>query len=287
MKEVLKKIVKFDFTPTILFYVLFMVLTGLLVYVDTQPVGLGGSLIGLASINKPVFDTIGTSLLWYTITEILGKIAILYMVGFGIYGLVQWVNRQKLRRVDKDLFVLAFLYVLIVACYVVFEIFIVNFRPVLVTTKPEASYPSSHTMLVVCVMATAIMQFHERFKNKKVLRIITEVISAAILVATVVGRLLSGVHWLTDIIGALLLSATLVSFYYALVKRVRVYEANRPKGKKVKKAKKSKQKKNKKDVKEKASSNNREKKEKPSEKEIREKRKAKRAEKARKKKNNT
>ena len=285
MKEVLKKIVKFDFTPTILLYVLFMVLTGLLVYVDTQPVGLGGSLIGLASINKPVFDTIGTSLLWYTITEILGKIAILYMVGFGIYGLVQWVNRQKLRRVDKDLFVLAFLYVLIVACYVVFEIFIVNFRPVLVTTKPEASYPSSHTMLVVCVMATAIMQFHERFKNKKVLRIITEIISAAILVATVVGRLLSGVHWLTDIIGALLLSATLVSFYYALVKRVRVYEANRPKGKKVKKAKKSKQ--NKKDVKEKASSNNREKKEKPSEKEIREKRKAKRAEKARKKKNNT
>lgn len=285
MKDVLKKIIKFDFTPTIVCYVLFMVLTGLLVYVDTQPVGLGGSLIGLATINKPVFDYIGTSLLWYNITEILGKVAIIYMIGFAIYGLAQWVERQKLRRVDKDLFVLAFLYVLIAGCYAVFEIFIVNFRPVLVTVKPEASYPSSHTMLVVCVMATAIMQFHSRIKKKKVLRIVLEVISAAILVATVVGRLLSGVHWLTDILGALLLSATLISFYYALVKRVRIYEANRPKGKRLKKQKKAKKSKTKKEKIEKQNKKEKsEKQDKLSEKEIREKRKAKRAERAKKKK---
>ena len=257
MKDVLKKIIKFDFTPTIIFYVLFMVLTGLLVYVDTQPVGWGKSMIGLASINRPVFDFIGKSLLWYNITEILGKIAIVYMVGFAIYGLVQWVDRHKLKRVDKDLFVLAFIYVLIAVCYVIFEIFIVNFRPVLVNIEPEASYPSSHTMLVVCVMATSIMQFHSKMK-KKALRIVMEIVSAIIMVVTVVGRLLSGVHWLTDILGALLLSATLISFYYALVKRNNKYGKSISKKKKTKKIK--------------------------SNKEIREKRKAKRVEKAKKRK---
>ena len=273
MKDVLKKIIKFDFTPTIICYVLFMVLTALLVYVDTQPIGLGGSLVGLATINGAVFDFIGKSLLWYNITEILGKIAILYMFGFVIYGLVQWVDRHKLRRVDKDLFVLAFIYVLIAGCYAVFQIFIINFRPLLVTTEMEASYPSSHTMLVVCVMSTAIMQFHSKIKKKKALRIVLEIISAVIMVVTVVGRMLSGVHWFTDILGALLLSATLITFYHALVKRVAIYEANKPKGKRVKKEKKLRKKKGtKKQVKN----------DKASEKEIRDKRKAKRAARAKK-----
>ncbi|MDD6194136.1 MAG: phosphatase PAP2 family protein [Lachnospiraceae bacterium] len=274
MKDVLKKIIKFDFTPTIIFYILFMVLTVLLVYVDTQPIGLGGSLVGLATVNGAVFDYIGKSLLWYNITEILGKVAILYMFGFAIYGLAQWVDRHKLRRVDKDLFVLAFIYVLIAGCYAVFEIFIINFRPVLVTTEMEASYPSSHTMLVVCVMATAIMQFHSKIKKKKVLRIVLEIISAAILVVSVVGRMLSGVHWFTDILGALLLSGTLITFYYALVKRVRIYEANKPKGKRVKREKNSKRKKG---------TKKQGKRNKNSDKEIRDKRKAKRVERAKKK----
>lgn len=265
MKDVLKKIIKFDFTPTIFFYVLFMVLTGLLVYVDTQRIGLGGSLVGLATVNKAVFDFVGKSVLWYNITELLGKVAILYMFGFAIYGLVQWVDRHKLRRVDKDLFILAFIYVLIAGCYAIFEIFIINFRPLLVTTEMEASYPSSHTLLVVCVMSTAIMQFHSKIKKKKALRIVLEIISAVIMVVAVVGRMLSGVHWFTDILGALLLSATLITFYGALVKRVAIYEANKPKGKKVKKKRKVKKKK-----------------EKRSKKEIREKRKAKRVERAKK-----
>ncbi len=227
MKDVLKKIIKFDFTPTIILYVLFMVLTGLLVYVDIQPIGPGGSHVGLGTVNKFFFDNIGTSVFWYKLTEILGKITILYVIGFAIFGLVQWLHRQKLRRVDKDLFVLAFIYVLVGMCYVLFELFVVNFRPVLVKPELEASYPSSHTMLVITVMATAMMQFYHRIP-KKVIRIAAVIISGLILVVTVVGRLLSGVHWFTDIMGAILLGATLVTFYYALVKRVRKYEKMNP-----------------------------------------------------------
>lgn len=227
MKDIAKKILKFDFTPTIVIYIFFMILTGLLVYVDVKPIGLGGSSVGLATINQFVFDKIGKSVFWYNLTEILGKIAILYVIGFGIYGLVQWLDRQKLRRVDKDLIALAVLYLLIALHYIVFEQFIVNFRPLLVTNEVEASYPSSHTMLLICVMVSGIMQFHSRIHNK-VLRIVAEVFSLLVMVVTVVGRLLSGVHWFTDILGAVLLSAALLCFYYALAKRMKEYMMQKP-----------------------------------------------------------
>ena len=213
-----------------------MVLTGLLVYVDVQPIGPGGSLVGLATVNEYVFSHIGKSLFWYNLTQFLGKIAIIYAIGFVIYGLVQWVERQKLRRVDKDLIALAILYILIVIHYVIFELFIINFRPLLVINKMEASYPSSHTMLLICVMVSAILQFHNRIR-KKALRIVAEIFSGVIMIVTVVGRLLSGVHWFTDILGAVLLSAALLTFYYALAKRMRAYQASQPVKVKTKKIK--------------------------------------------------
>ncbi|MCI5821602.1 MAG: phosphatase PAP2 family protein [Lachnospiraceae bacterium] len=234
--ETVKKIFKFDFTPTIILYICFMVLTGLLVYVDVQPIGPGGSLVGLGTINEYVFSHIGKSVFWYNLTQLLGKIAILYMIGFAVYGLVQWVERQKIRRVDKDLIALAILYILIALHYVVFQLFIINFRPLLVINKMEASYPSSHTMLLICVMVSAILQFHYRIK-KKALRIVAEIFSGAVMVVTVVGRLLSGVHWFTDILGAILLSAALSTFYYALAKRMRAYQASQPVKVKTKKKK--------------------------------------------------
>lgn len=232
MREILTKIRKFDFTLSIVFYILFMVLTFLLLRVDLKPIGPNGSLVGLATINQFVFDCLGTSIIWYNITEFLGVIAILYMIGFAVYGFVQLLNRHKLKKVDLDLYILGLLYILIILCYIVFETFIINFRPVLISLEDgmEASYPSSHTMLVVCVMATGAMQFYARFKNK-ILRIVSVVVSIAILVATVIGRMLSGVHWFTDIFGALLLSATLITFYCSLVKRVKKNKSRKRKTK--------------------------------------------------------
>ena len=101
------------------------------------------------------------------------------------------------------------------AAYVLFEVFVINYRPVLINGCLEASYPSSTTMLALCVMPTTLMQLNPRIKSQTLKRWVGFGITAFILFM-VIGRLLSGVHWFTDIIGGALLSAGLVMLYYSI-----------------------------------------------------------------------
>ena len=157
---------------------------------------------------------------WYDITEYLGYLALAVAATFGATGLFQLVKRRSIRRVDQRILLLGAFYVLVLCCYVFFEVVIINFRPVLVEGQLEASYPSSHTVLTVCIMGTAALQLHRLLQNKKLLRIGAEILAVLIAGVTVVGRLLSGVHWFTDIVGGLLLSAALLVLYVAVRKYV-------------------------------------------------------------------
>jgi undecaprenyl-diphosphatase len=110
------------------------------------------------------------------------------------------------------LFVLGAFYIAVIVAYIFFEMVVINYRPVLINGYLEASYPSSTTMLVACVMPTAIMQLNSRIKNKTIKKCVICIISAFI-AFMVIGRLVSGVHWFSDIIGGILLSAGLVTAY--------------------------------------------------------------------------
>ena len=132
-------------------------------------------------------------------------------------GLVQWIKRKSIRKVDFDILVLGGFYIITIVAYLFFESVVINYRPVLINGYLEASYPSSTTMLVMCVMPTAVMQLGSRTKNK-VLRNIIAVTIVAFIAFMVIGRLVSGVHWFTDIVGGALLSAGLVMMYYSVSK---------------------------------------------------------------------
>jgi undecaprenyl-diphosphatase len=67
-------------------------------------------------------------------------------------------------------------------------------------------------------MPTALMQAFARIKNKTV-KLISILLIVAISLFTVIGRILSGVHWITDIIGGILISSSLVLAYYSAIKR--------------------------------------------------------------------
>ena len=137
-------------------------------------------------------------------------------LGFGLLGLFQWLSRKSLLKVDASLLVLGGFYLVVLAAYLFFERCVINHRPVLIDGILEASYPSSTTLLVLCIMPTTGTQLRRRIQSRALRGGVT--LGIAVFTAfMVVGRLISGVHWLTDIIGGALLSGGLVAFYqYAL-----------------------------------------------------------------------
>ncbi len=209
-----------SYIATISLFVLFIIYTVLVKTVDVQPVGPEDTEIGFASINMAVFSSLGESKFWYSVTKYLGVFAILVIFGFGIVGLKQMIQRRNLFRTDLHLLVLGGFYIVMAVFYVFFEKVIINYRPVLEEEQLAASYPSSHTMLVCCVMATAIMQFNRMIKNQTVC-ILADIVAVAVIALMVMGRLLSGVHWLTDIIGGVIISAALVMLYVSVVQMLK------------------------------------------------------------------
>ena len=186
-------------------------------FIDVQAIGPQGSSVGFATLNGFVHNLTGVHMSLYAITDWLGLVPLAFVMGFALLGLVQWIKRKYLLKVDYSILVLGGFYIVVMAVYVLFEVFVVNYRPVLIGGILEASYPSSTTMLVMCVMPTAIMQFNARIKNNILKRFVASAITAFV-VFMVIGRLLSGVHWFTDFIGGALLSAGLVLMYRAIIR---------------------------------------------------------------------
>ena len=193
----------------------FVVWTAAVQLVDVQPIGPQGSTVGFATVNSWVHNLTGVHMSLYTVTDWLGLVPIAFAIGFALLGLIQWVKRKHLRQVDFSILVLGGFYLLVMAAYVLFEVFVINYRPVLINGCLEASYPSSTTMLVLCVMPTTLMQLNARIKSQTLKRWVGFGITAFILFM-VIGRLLSGVHWFTDIIGGALFSAGLVMLYHSV-----------------------------------------------------------------------
>lgn len=194
----------------------FFLWTATIQFIDVQTIGPQGSSVGFATLNGFVHNLTGVHMYLYTITDWLGLVPLAFVMGFALLGLVQWIKRKYLLKVDYSILVLGGFYIVVMTVYVLFEVFVVNYRPVLIGGILEASYPSSTTMLVMCVMPTAIMQFNARIKNNILKRFVASAITAFV-VFMVIGRLLSGVHWFTDIIGGALLSAGLVLMYRAII----------------------------------------------------------------------
>ena len=184
--------------------------------IDVQAIGPQGSIVGFATLNSFVHNLTGTHMTLYVITDWLGLVPVAFGFGFAALGLAQWIKRKSMLKVDGSILVLGGFYVVTLAAYLFFESYVVNYRPVLIEGYLEASYPSSTTLLVLCVMPTAMMQLRDRIKQPMFRKCVSIVIRAFI-AFMVIGRLISGVHWLTDIIGGILLSAGLVITYDSLI----------------------------------------------------------------------
>ena len=201
---------------TLTAFIAFVLWTVAITKIDLQAIGPRGTVVGFATLNDAFHKMTGVHLWYYEVTDWLGLVAIVFVLGFGVLGLIQLIRRRNLFKVDSDIIILGVFYILVIIGYVVFEEFAINYRPVIIEGRLESSYPSSTTLLILCVMPTAILQLKNRIKSVVVKNIIVLVISVFTLFM-VVGRTISGVHWMTDIIGGILLSISLVMLYRTLI----------------------------------------------------------------------
>lgn len=205
-----------NLTVGVVCIIVFVIWTILIQIVDVKAVGIGGTNVGFAKLNTWFHSLTGVNMTLYTITDWLGLVPIFVCLLFCVVGLVQLIKRKTLLKVDFDIIILGVYYVIVIMCYLIFEMLPINYRPILINGFMEASYPSSTTLLVLCVMPTLVFQTNRRLKNKGIKNVIY-VITMLFSVFMVIGRLISGVHWITDIVGSIILSTGLFYVYKGVV----------------------------------------------------------------------
>ena len=200
---------------------LFLLLILLVKVVDVADVeAVPGTRIGLSKLNMAIHEQFGEHLGWYKVTNVLGYLAILIALCFAAIGGLQLIYRRSILKVDKEILLLGCLYIVTVVFYVFFEKVIVNYRPMLLPggEGPEASFPSSHTMLSCVILGSGLLMVKKYAKKNKTVQLVLTVVFAVMLALIVAGRLLSGVQWFTDILGGVLLSAALLNAYEGCLK---------------------------------------------------------------------
>ncbi|MBP3443003.1 MAG: phosphatase PAP2 family protein [Clostridia bacterium] len=196
--------------------IVFGIWTCLIQLIDVRNVGVNGTSIGFARLNMWFHSETGVNITLYKITDWLGLVPVFLCILFALLGIVQMIRRKNLFKVDADIIFLGIYYVLVIAGYLIFEMFPINYRPILIDGFMEVSYPSSTTLLVLTVMPTLNFQINRRVKNKTICEIVC-IFTVLFSAFMVIGRLISGVHWLTDIVGSCFFSAGLFYIYKAVV----------------------------------------------------------------------
>ncbi|MFA6755750.1 MAG: phosphoesterase PA-phosphatase [Bacilli bacterium] len=206
-----------------IFFTLFVILTILVKYVDVQPIGPEDSLVGFATLNKYFLSLFTPNLTLFYVTDYLVFVGIIIAVIFAVIGIIQLIKRKSIKRVDSDLIILGVYYIFVVIFYLFFEFEVINFRPILIDGKLQASYPSTTSFVLTSVIPVAIVLYHKMISNKP-LRITIDVVLILVDVFAIVGRLVSCGHWFTDILGSLVLSAGFVFIFLGVKRHVDTYK---------------------------------------------------------------
>lgn len=206
---------KKNIITSITMIILAVIYTILVKIIDVAPIGPNNSEVGFSKINGFFHNLLGSNMTIYKITEILGIIPLLMAGIYAIIGLVELIKRKSLNKVDYEIYALAGLYVVVLGLYVFFEKCIINYRPILIDGVLEASYPSSHTLMALCICGSSII-VNKRIFHKKIFNLENK-LSIFLMITIILGRFISGVHWFSDIIGAIFISLALLSSFYTVI----------------------------------------------------------------------
>ena len=196
-----------------------IIYTLLVKYIDVQEIGPNDSLVGFATINNFMFNLTGVNMLWYDITDWWGFVPLFIAFIYAMIGFIQMIKRRNILKVDKEILGLGVYYIIVIGLYIFFETCIINYRPTLMDGILEASYPSSHTLLSVCICGSSLIINKYLFKNRNFFKA-ENIISILSILVIVIGRFISGVHWFTDIVRAILISIALLKAFNIYIKSI-------------------------------------------------------------------
>ena len=216
----MKRVPKESLRTALLMTLAAVLATILVAVVDVQPVGVEGTKLGFATINTDFFARHGQNETFYKLSKYAGYICFATAAGFAVFFLIQLIQRKSLSKVDRNLSVLIMLYILTASLYLLFDkVLIINYRPVIRDKGLESSFPSTHVMIAWVVMVSAVDQWNIYIKNEN-LKIAAIACSLLVMLVVIVARMFSGVHWLTDILGGILIGDMLIAWYrYAAGKK--------------------------------------------------------------------
>lgn len=207
------------FSISFVLFVCFIMFTAALKFVDVQPVGPMDSEVGFATVNVFVHNLFGQNKVYDRISDFLAVLSLFAACSFAIIGAYQFLQKKSILKVDSSIILLGVTYVFVILIYVLFEKLVINFRPVLEKGVLEASYPSTHTMMILIILGTARTTMERIIHNELVLKGL-RIVLAVLMVLAVAFRIMSGVHWFTDILGALFISAAVIQLYNSLYRSV-------------------------------------------------------------------
>ncbi len=216
----MKRVPKESLRTALLMTLAAVLATILVSVVDVQPVGVEGTNLGFATINTDFFARHGQNETFYKLSKYAGYICFATAAGFAVFFLIQLIQRKSLSKVDRNLSVLILLYILTASLYLLFDkVLIINYRPVIRDKGLESSFPSTHVMIAWVVMVSTVDQWNIYIKNEN-LKITAITCSLLVMLVVIVARMFSGVHWLTDILGGILIGDMLIAWYrYAAGKK--------------------------------------------------------------------
>lgn len=206
---------KKNIITSITMIILAVIYTILVKIIDVAPIGPNNSEVGFSKINGFFHNLLGSNMTIYKITEILGMIPLLMAGIYAIIGVVELIKRKSFTKVDREIYALAGLYVVVLGLYIFFEKCIINYRPILIDGVLEASYPSSHTLMALCICGSSII-VNKRIFHKKIFNLENK-LSIFLMITIILGRFISGVHWFSDIVGAIFISLALLSSFYTAI----------------------------------------------------------------------
>ena len=157
---------------------------------------------------------------WELITNIILILSLIALGAFAVLGLVQWIKRKSLKKVDKQLRWFPLPLALMAATYVVFDKFLpkfFDFMPTRPNGSGEPSFPSTHVMIVATIFFITTIILPKYIKNK-VVRIILELLMVIGLALTCTGRVMANMHTPIDVLGGIAFAFIFAEIYFQIIK---------------------------------------------------------------------